>query len=154
MTRLVSVGIVLGLAGFVAWAAAPAAQDVVGVKAADVKWMDAKGHPKGVKSAVIHGDPAKGAFVAMLKVPAGTLYPPHLHSADEVAFVQSGSATIGVGEKVDESKGMTVDAGGYFQFKGKTAHWAKFTTDTVVIRYSSGAGDITYCNAADDPSKK
>lgn len=129
-------------------------QDVVAVKAADVKWAEAKGHPKGVQSCVVHGDPAKGAFVLLMKAPEKAAWPPHLHSADEVVFVQSGSLTIGTGEKVDESKAMTVDAGGYFLFKAKTPHWAKVSKETVFLRYANGPGDVTYVNPADDPSKK
>jgi quercetin dioxygenase-like cupin family protein len=126
-------------------------QDVAAVKCAEVKWTEAKGHPKGVMSALVHGDPAKGAFVMLLKAPAGTTWPPHLHSADEVVVVQSGEFMIAPGEKVDESKGMVIDAGGYFSIKGKTPHWATVKKDVVIARYSTGAGDITYCNPADAP---
>ena len=141
------------MSGALLWTSEPA-QKLTAVKASDVKWEEAKGHPKGVKSALIHGDPAKGAFVMLLRIPAGTVYPPHLHSADEVVFVQSGTWTIGEGEKVDESKGKMVDAGGYFSFGAKTPHWGKTNVYTVVLRYANGASDIIYCNPADDPSKK
>ena len=126
-------------------------QDVSTVKSADVKWMEAKGHPKGVMSALVHGDPTKGAYVMLLKAPAGTKWAPHLHSADEIIGIQSGEFMIGAGEKVDESKGTVIDAGGYFTVKGKTPHWSVAKKDTVFFRYSSGAGDITFCNPADAP---
>jgi quercetin dioxygenase-like cupin family protein len=126
-------------------------QDVTTVKCGDVKWVEAKGHPKGVMSALVHGDPAKGAFVMMLKAPAGTKWPPHTHSADEVVVVQSGEFVIAPGDKVDASKGTVVDTGGYFSVKAKTPHWAEVKKDVVIVRYASGAGDIMYCNPADAP---
>ncbi len=129
-------------------------QDVVAVQAAEVKWAEAKGHPKGVQSCLLHGNPAKEPFVILLKVPAGTVWPPHLHSADEVVVVQSGALTVGIGEKMEDAKGVTVDAGGCFKFKAKTPHWAKSTADTVIARYASGPGDINFCNSTDDPSRK
>ena len=131
-----------------------AVQDVTVVKPGDVKWVDAKGHPKGVQSCLIHGDPTKEAFVLMLKAPAGTVYPPHLHSADEVVTIVSGAFMIGEGEKIDEAKGTTVEAGGYFSLKAKTPHWGKVVKDVVAVRYGNGKADIMYCNPADDPSKK
>lgn len=145
----------LVLAACAAAGAHPApVQDVSVVKPGEVKWVDAKGHPKGVQTCLIHGDPSKEAFVVMLKVPAGTVYPPHFHSADEVVTVVSGSFMIGSGEKVDEARASTVEAGGYFSFKAKTPHWAKAVKDTVAVRYGNGKADITYCHPADDPSKK
>ena len=119
-------------------------QDVSVVKSADVKWVDAKNMPAGVKSALIHGDPAKGSFVLLMKAPAGTLFKPHTHSADEVVFLQSGEALISASATVDESKAQTVDAGGYFSLKAKTPHWAKAKTEIVFLRYGNGPADVTY----------
>lgn len=132
-------------------AMAAGVQDVSTVKSADVKWVEAKGHPKGVMSTLVHGDPTKGAYVMLLKAPAGTKWAPHLHSADEIIMVQSGEFMIGSGEKVDESKGKIVDAGGYLTIKAKTPHWSTAKKDVVFFRYASGAGDITFCNPADAP---
>jgi quercetin dioxygenase-like cupin family protein len=56
---------------------------------------------------------------------------------------------IGQGEKVDESKGTTLEAGGYFVIPAKTPHWFKAVTDCTVIRYSAGAADTTYIEKKD-----
>jgi len=128
--------------------------EVTVVKAADIKWVDAKGHPPGVKTCLVHGDPTKGAFVLMVKIPSGTRYPPHRHSADEVVSVISGSFMLGSGEKMDESKGTAVDAGGYFSIKAGHPHWGAAKADTVLLRYGNGPADIKFVNPADDPSKK
>jgi quercetin dioxygenase-like cupin family protein len=131
-----------------------AADEITVVKAPDIKWVDAKGHPRGVKSCLVHGDPAKAAFVLLLKIPSGTRYPPHRHSADEVVSVISGSFMVGPGEKLDEVKGTTVDAGGYFSFKAGSPHWAIAKADTVLLRYGNGPADIKFVNPDDDPGKK
>ena len=131
-----------------------ATDEVIVANAADVKWVDAKNAPKDVKSCLVHGDPAKGAFILLVKIPSGTRYPPHRHSADEVVSVISGSFLIGSGEKLDESKGTAVDAGGYFSFKAQSPHWGMAKADTVLLRYGNGPADIKFVNPADDPSKK
>jgi quercetin dioxygenase-like cupin family protein len=130
------------------------ADEVSIVKASEIKWMDAKGHPKGVKSCLVHGDPTKGAFVLLLKIPSGTRYPPHRHSADEVVSVTSGLFMVGSGEKLEEANGTSVDAGGYFSFKAQSPHWGVAKADTVLLRYGNGPADIKFVNPADDPSKK
>ena len=57
--------------------------------AADLKWtdLDPKGAP-GVKVASLWGDPAKGAFGAYFKLPAGFAVPLHTHTnAMKVVFI-------------------------------------------------------------------
>ena len=124
------------------------------VKASDVQWADAKSAPRGVKSCLIHGDPAKGGFVMLSKIESGTVFLPHTHSTDEVVTIVSGTFVIGTGEKVDQSKGKVVDAGGYFTAKAQTPHWATAKTDVILVRSGSGPADIKYVNPADDPGKK
>ena len=119
-------------------------EDLVAVRAADVKWSDAKDAPQGVKAALIWGDPAKGPFAMLAKVPAGASWAPHWHSTDEVIAVLSGEFVIGLGEKVDETKGQAIDAGGYFTLKAKVAHWGRAKEDTLLVRYGNGPADITY----------
>ena len=55
-----------------------------------------------------------------------------------------GTMITGQGEKVDESKGMVVPAGGYFIIPGKTAHWGRATEDVVLNRLGNGPRDIFY----------
>src|SRR5262245_10118619 len=133
---------------------AKSGDEITVVKAADIKWVPARNQPPDVKSCLLHGDPSKGAFILTLKIPRGTRYGPHRHSADEVVSVISGSFMVGSGEKFDESKGTAVDAGGYFSFKAGSPHWAVAKADTVLLRYGNGPADIIYLNPADDPAKK
>ncbi|MGH9340843.1 MAG: cupin domain-containing protein [Acidobacteriota bacterium] len=117
-------------------------------KSGEIQWAE---ESDGRMSRLQHGDPAKEPSLALLKIPAGTLTPPHFHTADEVATVVSGKILIGSGEKVVEAKGKEIDASGYFVIPGGTPHWGKAQTDVVLVRYSSGPRDITYVNPGDDP---
>lgn len=51
------------------------------VSPADLKWTEIPGR-KGMQSAVLSGDPAKGEYTEMRKVPAGTDNPLHTHSSE------------------------------------------------------------------------
>jgi quercetin dioxygenase-like cupin family protein len=124
------------------------------VQPADVKWEQAKSLPAGITASVLHGDTVKGPSAVLVKIPAGTLIPPHRHSADEIALVHSGTILFGTGEKVDEATAVTIPAGGYVKVSPNTPHWSKAKTDVVYVRYAPGAADVTYCNPADDPRKK
>ena len=120
-----------------------------------VKWSAPAAYALGAQIAVIKGDPAKeGMYVVRLKVPAGFKIAPHTHPNDENVTVLSGSFNIGTGDKLDESKGTSVKAGGYsFVMKGMT-HYAWFTEDTVLQLHGVGPQGVTYVDPADDPRKK
>lgn len=128
-----------------------ASSEVAVVKATDVKWSDAKGFPKGVMSAAVGGDPAKGAFLVLIKAPAGTTIAPHTHSADEAGTILSGSCLLGKGGKVDEKSGMELGPGAYYQIAAKAPHWFMAKTECVLARYGNGAADLSYVNPKDDP---
>ena len=76
-------------------AARPAAPEAKGSQAplmvsfTDLKWT---GLPerKGMKFAVLSGDPRKGAYTQMRKVPAGTANPLHAHSSELKNVIISG----------------------------------------------------------------
>jgi hypothetical protein len=54
--------------------------------------------PKGVQSSLVFGDPTVGPFIVSHKIPAGTTLMPHMHSAEEVTTVVSGTLEFGTGE--------------------------------------------------------
>jgi quercetin dioxygenase-like cupin family protein len=110
---------------------APAAREVVAVKAANVKWGD---HPfiSGGKLCVQSGDPAKGASVLRMKFPKGTTVPAHWHTSDETVTVVSGVGIFGTGELVDASKGTALTAGGCVIIPSKSPHWAIVKEELVI----------------------
>lgn len=119
-----------------------------------VQWVDQPDLAKGAAMCLQYGDPAKGPHVFRLKFPAGAVRPPHWHSADECVTVLSGRLIIGQGEVIDESKGVTIDSGGYFNMPAKVPHWLLTKEEAVFTVMVNGPRDITYVNPADDPAKK
>ena len=81
-----------GSAGSDAKSTASAAARLVVKPAADLTWgdLDPKGAP-GVKVATLWGDPAKGAFGAFFKLPAGFAVPLHTHTYDIRVVIVSGT---------------------------------------------------------------
>ena len=124
------------------------------VPSASVTFKDAAGMPKGVQSALQYGDPTKGPFVVLLKIPAGTTLAPHWHSADEVTTVVSGTLLFGAGEKIDDAKATEIGPGGYVSVPAKAPHWARAKTDVITARFANGPADVNYIDAKDDPRKK
>ena len=120
-----------------------------------LKWSTPAVYAPGAQIAVVRGDPSKeGMYVVRLKVPAGFKIQAHNHPNDENVSVLSGSFNIGTGDKLDDTKGMLVKAGGYsFVAKGMN-HYAWFTEETVLQLHGMGPQGVTYVNPADDPRKK
>ena len=132
-----------------------AGHDHATASADQLKWSQPAAYGAGAQLAVVKGDPTKeGMYVVRLKVPEGFKIGPHTHPNDENVTVLSGSFNIGTGEKLDETKGTMLKAGGY-SFVGKgMAHYAWFTEETVLQLHGLGPQGITYLNPADDPRKK
>jgi quercetin dioxygenase-like cupin family protein len=119
-----------------------------------LKWAQPAAYAKGAQLAVVKGDPTKeGFYIVRLKVPAGFKIPAHTHPNDENVTVLTGSFNIGTGDKLDETQGEKVKAGGYsFVAKGMT-HYAWFTEETVLQLHGMGPQGTVYVNPADDPRK-
>jgi quercetin dioxygenase-like cupin family protein len=134
--------------------AATAADEHRAVLPDQLKWGAPATLPKGAEAAVVFGDPSKeGYYVVRLRFPAGFKIPAHFHPNDENVTVLSGTLNIGLGDKLDETKGEAVTAGGFIQQKAGMNHYAWFTEDTVIQMNSIGPSGITYVNPADDPRK-
>jgi quercetin dioxygenase-like cupin family protein len=76
------------------------------MNSADVKWGPAPSvFPAGAQMAVLSGDPGKtGTFVIRLMIPAGYKIPAHQHPTNEYLTVISGDFSLGMGDKLDETK--------------------------------------------------
>lgn len=123
------------------------------VNSNDLKWQPAPPFlPKGAEFTVLSGDPAKdGLYVVRLKMPAGYKIPAHNHPTSEMVTVVSGHFHIGMGDKLDAKKGISLTAGGYGEAPAKMNHYAWTTSPTIVQVHGQGPFAITYVNAADDP---
>lgn len=144
------------------------AQEPAGVKATehrsehimlvptDLAWKEGPASlPKGVKSAVLEGDPTKpGPFTMHLKLPANYKVPPHWHPAIEHVTVISGSFHMGLGEVFDESKAKKLPVGGFAVMAIGTRHFAFTTEEATIQLHGIGPWGITYVKATDDPRNK
>jgi quercetin dioxygenase-like cupin family protein len=130
--------------------------DTVALNTGNIKWVDAPPiFPRGAKFAVIAGDPnAKGIFVVRLMLPAKYRIPAHNHPTDEYVTVISGSLYVGMGDKLDQSKGERLSAGGFAVAPAGMNHYAWTTGKTVVQVEAEGPFGMTYVDPADDPTKK
>jgi quercetin dioxygenase-like cupin family protein len=136
-------------------AAAVAADAPIVSSSKDVKWGPAPPIlPKGAMMAVMAGDPGAAGLVAVrLKMPAGYKIPAHWHPTDEQVTVVSGSLAIGMGDKLDETKGVTLRAGGFGVAPAHMNHYAWTKTGAVIQINLMGPFALTYVNPADDPTK-
>ena len=146
--------LIAGATAFPLYAAAACAHNTT-VQPGAIKWTAPAAYAKGAEFAVIHGDPTKpGLYVVRLKVPAGFKIAAHTHPNDENVTVLSGSFNIGTGDKLDETKGEHIKAGGYSYVPKGMTHYAWFTEETVIQLHGIGPQGITYVNPADDPRRK
>lgn len=115
----------------------------------NVKWVD---HPAftGVKLAVVHGNPSQpGPYVVRLWFPANYQVPAHFHPDDEYVTLISGAANLGLGDRLDTSKGTKYRAGDFFRVLANTRHYAWVTEETVIQVHGIGPSSVTWVNPAD-----
>ncbi len=126
------------------------------VNASQIKWGPAPDFiPKGAQVAVLSGDPSKeGLYVVRLKLPAGYKIPAHNHPTAEMVTVIAGNFHLGMGDKLDQRKGIRLTAGGYAEAPATMNHYAWASSPTVVQVHGQGPFAVTYVNPADDPRGK
>ena len=126
------------------------------LNASQIKWGPAPNFlPKGAQAAVLSGDPTKeGPYVVRLKIPAGYKIGAHNHPTAEMVTVISGKFHLGMGDKLDQKKGMLLTVGGYAEAPAKMNHYAWASSPTIVQVHGQGPFAVTYVNPADDPRGK
>jgi len=126
------------------------------VNGADLKW----GAPPPVFEqnatfTVVSGDPGKsGLYVVRLKMPVGYKIAPHWHPTDEHVTVLSGTFALGMGDKFDTAVMKELSKDGYALLPAEMRHFAMARTEATVQVHGMGPFQLTYVNAADDPSKR
>ena len=121
--------------------------------AAELKWadLDPAGAP-GVKVASLWGDPAKGAFGAYFKLPAGFVAPLHTHTHEMKVVFISGTYIQAPEGKPE----VRLGPGSYMlQPGGNYRHTTTCdkTADCVFFVESSGAFDLKPVAAGKTPAK-
>jgi quercetin dioxygenase-like cupin family protein len=102
LERLLLAGIVLGLVGV-----ASAQTKAVVWPASAIKWTDSTTAP-GAETAVLWGDPTKGAYGALKQIAAGSSLPAHTHTNDSHVVMVKGTVTLDM-----EGKKTTLGPGSY-----------------------------------------
>src|ERR1700745_2421292 len=138
-----TIGLVLLLAG----TTGALAEDMkMPVNASQLKWGPAPDAlPKGAQIAVLSGDPTKdGPYVVRLRLPSGYKVPAHNHPTTEMVTVLNGKFhnhpttemvtvlngkfNLGMGDKLDQKKGMLLTNGGFAEAPAKMNHYAWTTS--------------------------
>jgi len=118
------------------------------VHSGDLKWTPII---KGCDLAVVEGNPdADGTpFVIRLHCQEGSKIPAHWHPTDENVTVLKGTFQVGLGEKFDETKLMTMNVGNFLVAEKEMRHFAFSKTETVVQVHGMGPFKVNWVNPAD-----
>ena len=124
------------------------------VRVEEVKWID---DPifKGVKIAILVGDPTKAEVIVLRnKFPPHYRVPPHTHPYAEVVTVLTGSYGNYFGDKF-EPKGELMKPGSLFVLPANHPHYTWTGDEETILQVQfMGPRGIKFINAADDPRKK
>ncbi len=105
--------------------------------------------PPGASMAVI-----EGSFAVRLKFPANYKIPAHWHPAKVTVTVISGTFNLGLGDKLDTTKGKPLPAGSIFEMPATIHHFGWTSEETIIQQHGIGPWGINYLNPADDPRQK
>jgi len=107
--------------------------------AADIRWTDNPAM-KGAQQAILWGDPTKGAYGALKRIPAGTVVAMHAHTNETRVVSVAGTMSFSL------EGGPATDLGpqSYASIPGGVKHSAtcKVASDCVYFETSTGAYDI------------
>jgi len=104
--------------------------------AEDIKWAEMKGAPPGVMYANLSGDITKGAYAALIKLPAGLAHPLHTHSHDSKVVVISGTFLYAP----EGGKEVRLGPGSYLMVPGGVRHTSGVSADGPCEIYLEGPG--------------
>lgn len=150
------VSVTFAFASLVAPAAcAQSPADHIMVTPKDIEWADVPSLPAGAKIAVIEGPLSEAKpFTFRLSLPANYQIPAHWHPAIEHVTVISGTANMGIGDKLDPKQTKPLSVGSVAIMQPKTNHFVWTKRPTIVQVHGMGPWGINYVNPTDDPRKK
>ena len=106
---------------------------------ADLKWAALPERP-GMQFAVLSGDPAKGSYTQMRKVPAGTDNPLHSHSNEIKNVIISGVWYTGV----DSASAKDFGPGSIIIMPGDWVHVSGCRAGSDCVFYQEGKGRFDF----------
>ena len=113
------------------------------VSLTDLKWT-ALPERKGMQFAVLSGDPTKGEYTQMRKVPAGTDNPLHSHSSELKNVIISGVWYTGA----DTASAKDFGPGSIIVMPGNWVHVSGCRAGTDCVFYQEGKGKFDFKAAA------
>jgi quercetin dioxygenase-like cupin family protein len=133
----------------------PPASSYLRVTQDQVRWSDNPALPKGVRTAVLYGNPFKaGLFVMQVSLPPNTRLPVHRHPDERIRTVISGTYYSSVGEAFDARTLQAFPAGTVSNVPVGVWQFAETHDEPVVFEIVGiGPTGIEYLNAGDDPRK-
>jgi len=109
------------------------------VSFADLKWT-AVPQRKGMRMAVLSGDPAKGEYTQMRRVPAGTDNPLHTHSSEIKNVIISGVWYTGV----DMASAKDFGPGSVILMPANWVHVSGCRAGSDCVFYQEGKGKFDF----------
>lgn len=99
--------------------------------------------PEGVAFAQLQGDRFKTEYMAMVRLPAGTVSPPHIKSATMYGLMLKGEMTHVALDQPDEPA-QVVRAGAFYKIPAGIAHISSCVSETncETFLYQDGAFDF------------
>ena len=154
--KLLAVAAALGFVAFVTCQSVQAqGSAMLEIKPGDIKWGENPALPKGAKAATIRGDPATGAFIARIMLPANYKIAPHSHPNEITLTVLSGTLYYAQGDKFDAKKLKAFPAGSFIVEPAKAPHYQATKGGAVTFQANvSGPRGFDYVDPKDDPRKK
>jgi quercetin dioxygenase-like cupin family protein len=123
----------------------------------DLSWGPAPAiFPPGAMFAVVQGNPSVAGeiFTVRLRFPNGYILPPHTHPTDEHVTVLRGTFSVGLGTVFSQDALTSLQPNEFITAPKNMAHFATARGITEVQVHAIGPFQLTYVNAADDPTKK
>lgn len=113
----------------------------------EIKWLDLRGEPAGILYSNLWGNMEKGAYGALMKLPAGMKNPLHTHTNDLKLVVLSGTFLY-TPEGGDERR---LGPGSYLFEPGGTPHISGTSDDGSCEVFQESSGKFDFVPA--EPSK-
>lgn len=119
------------------------------VSFSDLKWTELP-ERKGMQFAVLSGDPKRGEYTQMRKVPRGTDNPLHAHSSELKNVIITGIWYTGA----DVTSAKNFGPGSIVVMPANWVHVSGCRADSDCVFYQEGKGKFDFQPAAKEPASK
>lgn len=117
------------------------ADQAVARNMSEMKFGSIAGLPTCAQASIQSGDPAQGAFIALMKTKTGCAVPWHWHTANEHLMIVEGTAHV---QMKDMGKPVALRAGGFATMPSHHIHEFRCTQACTFFLFSDQKFDIHY----------